>query len=42
MVAPDRPDIDEFTGPPQLNAGRLRAGGVATAVVAALVVFAGA
>lgn len=34
MVAPDRPDIDEFIAP-QLNAGRLRDGGVATAVVAA-------
>jgi hypothetical protein len=41
MVAPDGLDIDESAGPPPLNAGRLWAGGVATAVVAALVVVAG-
>ncbi|HMH89773.1 MAG TPA: DUF6069 family protein [Streptosporangiaceae bacterium] len=34
-------DIDGPVAPPQLNAGRFWAGGVATAVVAALVVIAG-
>jgi hypothetical protein len=41
MVEPADLDIDGPVAPPQLNAGRLWAGGVATAVVAALVVIAG-
>jgi hypothetical protein len=38
MIPPDGLDIDESEEPPPLNAGRLWAGGVATAVVAALAV----
>jgi uncharacterized integral membrane protein len=41
MVEPDDLDIDGPVSRQQLNAGRLWAGGVATAVVAALVVIAG-
>ena len=41
MVEPADLDIDGPVAPQQLNAGRLWAGGVATAVVAALVVIAG-
>src|SRR3984885_11863480 len=41
MVEPADLDIDGPAPPQQLNAGRLWAGGVATAVVAALVVIAG-
>jgi hypothetical protein len=41
MVEPADLDIDGPVPPQQLNAGRLWAGGVATAVVAALVVIAG-
>jgi Family of unknown function (DUF6069) len=41
MVEPADLDTDGPVAPPQLNAGRLWAGGVATAVVAALVVIAG-
>src|SRR3984885_3672323 len=41
MVEPADLDIDGPVAPQRLNAGRLWAGGVATAVVAALVVIAG-
>ena len=41
MVEPADLDIDGPVAPPQLSASRLWAGGVATAVVAALVVIAG-
>jgi hypothetical protein len=41
MAAPYGLDIDESAEPPRLRPGRLWAGGVATAVVAALVVVAG-
>src|ERR1700722_1043163 len=41
MAAPYGLDIDESAEPPRLRPGRLWAGGVATAVVAALVLVAG-
>jgi hypothetical protein len=41
MTEPVDPTLTEPPGPARLNAGRLWAGGVATAVVAALVVVAG-
>ena len=41
MTEPVDPTLTEPPGPARLNAGRLWAGGVATAIVAALVVVAG-
>ena len=41
MTGPVDPTLTEPPGPARLNAGRLWAGGVATAIVAALVVVAG-
>ncbi len=41
MAGPDDLDLEESAGPLPLNSGRLWAGGIATAVVAALVVIAG-
>jgi hypothetical protein len=41
MVVPEDLEINESPEPPKLNAGRLWAGGFATAIVAALVVIAG-
>ena len=41
MTEPVDPTLTEPPGPARLNAGRLWAGGVATAIVAALAVVAG-